>query len=100
MTYTEALSNYDNAMELVTSSNDFSRGYTTGSINTLKLLYSMDELSAPVVRAILDADFGFDDLNALRDALLEIVNSKQSDEKENSNESNEDTVDESDNTDE
>ncbi len=61
---------FDEIFEMIASSTDFNRGFSTGIIATVQALLEEPTINKDVIASVIDVDFGFDDINLLRDAVL------------------------------
>lgn len=68
---------FDTILELIASSTDFNRGVLTGIISTIHTLLTEDAISDEMAIAILDRDFNHEDINLLRDSVLQMIDSEE-----------------------
>lgn len=68
---------FNEILELIASSTDFNRGVLTGIISTIHTLLTEDAISDETAIAILDRDFNHEDINLLRDSVLQMIDSKE-----------------------
>lgn len=67
---------FNEILELIASSTDFNRGVLTGIISTIHTLLTEDAISDETAIAILDRDFNHEDINLLRDSVLQMIDSE------------------------
>ena len=77
--------NFDTILELIASSTDFNRGVLTGIISTIHTLLTEDAIDEEMAIAILDRDFNHEDINLLRDSVLQLIDSEEENEDEEEN---------------
>lgn len=65
--------NFDDILELIAASTDFNRGILTGIISTVNTLYSESVIDEDIAISIIDKDFNHDDINLLRDSVLQMI---------------------------
>lgn len=68
---------FNEILELIASSTDFNRGVLTGIISTIHTLLTEDAISDETAIAILDRDFNHEDINLLRDSVLQMIDSEE-----------------------
>lgn len=68
---------FDTILELIASSTDFNRGVLTGIISTIHTLFTEDAISDETAIAILDRDFNHEDINLLRDSVLQMIDNEE-----------------------
>lgn len=73
---------FNEILELIASSTDFNRGVLTGIISTVHTLLTEDAIDEEMAIAILDRDFNHEDINLLRDSVLQLIDSEDEDEDE------------------
>lgn len=76
---------FDTILELIASSTDFNRGVFTGIISTVHTLLTEDAIDEEMAIAILDRDFNHEDINLLRDSVLQLIDSEEEDENDGDN---------------
>ena len=76
---------FNEILELIASSTDFNRGVLTGIISTIHTLLTEDAISDETAIAILDRDFNHEDINLLRDSVLQMIDSEDEDEDDGNN---------------
>lgn len=68
---------FNEILELIASSTDFNRGVLTGIISTIHTLLTEDAISDETAIAILDRDFNHEDINLLRDSVLQMIDNEE-----------------------
>jgi len=68
---------FDTILEFIASFTDFNRGVLTGIISTIHTLLTEDAISDETAIAILDRDFNHEDINLLRDSVLQMIDSEE-----------------------
>lgn len=76
---------FDEILELIASSTDFNRGILMGVISTIHTLVTESAIDDDMAIAIIDRDFNHEDINLLRDSVLQLINSKGDKEKDGDN---------------
>lgn len=71
---------FTDILNTIASSSDFNRGFSTGMISTIDTLYSSSLIDKETVEAFVDRDFMFNDINLLRDYILDIIKGEEPDE--------------------